>query len=91
MSCARKKKKTNQKPKPYSSSKIYGGSKQSRPEQNCYFGQTAMLPPGESLKSPSALIAAKPWWGERRQAEKAIAGSDAILLQPGKAGRAGKL
>lgn len=61
------------------------------PEQHGYFGQTAMPAPGESLKSHSTLIAAKPWWGEQQQADKAVAGGDAVILQLGKAGGAGKL
>lgn len=43
MPCARKKIKTK-------TSWIYGESKQSGPEQHSYFGQTAMLPPGENLR-----------------------------------------
>lgn len=46
---------------------------------------------GETLKSPSNLIAAKLWWGEQQQADKAVAGGDAVTLQLGKAGGAGKL
>lgn len=50
-----------------------------------------MPPPGETLESPSTLIVAKPWRGERQQADKAVAGGDAVILQLGKAGDAGKL
>lgn len=50
-----------------------------------------MPPPGEALKNPSTLRAAKPWWGEQQQADKAVAGSDALILKLGKAGVAGEL
>lgn len=53
------------KPKPHSSSWIYGESKQYGPEQHSYFGQTAMLPPGENLKFCSTFAAAVAWWGEQ--------------------------
>lgn len=79
------------KPKPWSSSKIYGESRQHGPKQRSYFGQTAMPPPGETLKSSSTLVAAALWWGEQQQADEAVAGGDAVVLQPGKAGGAGKL
>lgn len=50
-----------------------------------------MPPPGETLKKTSTLRAAKPWQGEQQQADKAVAGSDALILQRGKAGVAGEL
>lgn len=49
-----------------------------------------MLPPGETLKFSSTLIAAMVWRGEQQQAT-AITGGDAVILQMGKAGDAGKL
>lgn len=83
MPCARKKIKTK-------TSWIYGESKQSGPEQHSYFGQTAMLPPGENLEFSSILTAAVAWRGEQQQAT-AVTGGDAVTLQMGKTGDAEKL
>lgn len=84
--CQKKKK---LKPKPRSSSWIYGESKQYGPEHS-YFGQTAVLPPGENLKLSSTLAAAVAWRGEQQQAT-AVTGGDAVTLQMSKPGDPGKI